>query len=289
LYIVFTVVVLLGVKYGIGKHLEDVPPLDRPTAMMFRWVGTYLYITISALTKVAIGLFLLRICSQERWQRITLWAVMGIVAVFNVYYVFAAIFNCSPAEYQWTSYSPVPPDGECNNANLVTIPTYIAALLNVLADLILPLLPAMLVWKTKMETRKKISVYAVLVLGASIASIVRIPYAYLMLDKPEYLYVFEPLAAWSTVEIGLGLTASSLATLMPLFRKIKIFTRAAHHSGASSAGFKYQGQGRTPNALPSSPFADKGSGAPKKGNEDVEALKLKRQRSDEIELYRFGS
>ena len=138
--------------------------------MMWRWITTYFYITISALVKVVIGLFLLRICSHRRWQRITLWALMGIVTVYNAFYLFIAIFACRPVEYQWTGYGPDPTDGECNSTLFVTIPTYLSAVLNVLADWILPLLPATLVWKAKMETRKKISVCAVMALGSMYAA-----------------------------------------------------------------------------------------------------------------------
>lgn len=49
----------------------------------------------------------------------------------------------------------------------------------------------------------------------------RIPYAKQILSNPDYLYNFTDLAIWSTVEIGLGLSASSLATLKPLFRQVK--------------------------------------------------------------------
>lgn len=134
--------------------------------MMWRWIGTYFYIVIAALVKVVIGLFLLRICSHQRWQRITLWSLMGIVTVYNIFYLFLAIFACRPVEYQWMGYGPDPIKGECNSTPFVTIPTYLAAILNVLADWILPLLPASLVWKTKMETRKKVSVCAVMALGS---------------------------------------------------------------------------------------------------------------------------
>lgn len=64
------------------------------------------------------------------------------------------------------------------------------------------------------------------------ATIVRIPYAKQLLSDPDYLYNFTDLAIWSTVEIGLGLTASSLATLKPLFRKLKILviTKSGSHA-----------------------------------------------------------
>jgi hypothetical protein len=156
----------MGVKAGVGKHTDDVAPADRPEAVMWRWIASIFYITISALVKVVIALFLLRICSHQRWQRITLWTLMAAVTVFNIFYVFIAIFACRPVSYQWTRYDPVFHDGECNSTLFATIPTYVSAFLNVLADWILPLLPATLVWKTKMETRKKISVCAVMALGS---------------------------------------------------------------------------------------------------------------------------
>jgi hypothetical protein len=66
------------------------------------------------------------------------------------------------------------------------------------------------------------------------ATIARIPYTKQLLSNPDYLYNFTDLAIWSTVEIGLGLTASSLATLKPLFRKLKILV-------ATKSGSRYTG------------------------------------------------
>ncbi|KAG7284255.1 hypothetical protein NEMBOFW57_010619 [Staphylotrichum longicolle] len=166
LYIAYTAIAFVALEYGLGKQLVDVPLIDRPIAMMWRWIGTYFYIVITALVKIIIGLFLLRICNHQRWERIILWAMIIIIAVYNLFFFFLAIFACRPAGYQWTFYNPVPEEGECNSSGSATYPTYVAVLLNVVADWILPLLPARLVWKAKMERRKKISVYAVLALGS---------------------------------------------------------------------------------------------------------------------------
>jgi len=105
-----------------------------------------------------------------------------------------------------------------------------------------------------------------------------------VIDNPEYLYTFEPLATWSTLEIGLGLTASSLATLTPLFRKIKIFTGGSTHESAAGEAGSQPHQARNARAIPALSFEDK-PGPQVKGYDDVEALK--RRKSDEIELYRF--
>lgn len=54
------------------------------------------------------------------------------------------------------------------------------------------------------------------------ATIARIPYAQQLLSNPDYLYNFSDLAIWSIVECGIAITASSLATLRPLFVKMKL-------------------------------------------------------------------
>lgn len=58
---------------------------------------------------------------------------------------------------------------------------------------------------------------------ASVATIVRIPYADGILDNPDYLHTSTDIGIWSTVEIGIALTASSLATLKPLLRRMRLF------------------------------------------------------------------
>lgn len=241
LNIAYTVCALLAVHYGVGKHVVDVSPEDRVNAVHWRWIASILYIIISTATKYVVGLFLLRICSHRRWQRITIWAILALVTIFNIMYIFIDVFSCRPIEYQWTRYDdpPRPASGaSCNATSYATVTTYVAAFLNVLADWTLAILPSYLVWQAKMERRKKISVCAVLALGsvASIATIVRIPFADGILDSPDFLYAFTDLAIWSTLEIGIALTASSLATLTPLFRKFKLFSSAYGTSRTGESG-----------------------------------------------------
>lgn len=77
------------------------------------------------------------------------------------------------------------------------------------------------------------------------ATIARIPYAKQLLSNPDYLYNFTDLAIWSIVECGIAITASSLATLRPLFIKMKLLatshlTARYGHSRYGSAGLPIQ-------------------------------------------------
>ena len=167
LYCVYSAAALEAIRHGLGRHVEAVPPEHRPMAVMWRWVASLLYIAISTLTKFVVGLFLLRICSHRRWQRRAIWAIMGTVAAFNSFYFFVALLACRPLAYEWTRYAtPAPGEGECNSSLFATVPTYASALLNVVADWALPMLPAAVVWRARLDRRTRLSVCAVLALGS---------------------------------------------------------------------------------------------------------------------------
>lgn len=70
---------------------------------------------------------------------------------------------------------------------------------------------------------------------ASVATIARIPYAKQLLSNPDYLYNFTDLAIWSIVECGIAITASSLATLRPLFIKMKLLA-SSHFTSRYGGG-----------------------------------------------------
>lgn len=228
--VAFCTFVLLGVSHGLGAHVEHVPVDQRPKALVWKWAGQVAYIVVSTMVKFVVGIFLLRLCVNNGWQRITIWVLLILVGLFNAFYVFIAIFQCQPVAFYWWRYTTNPPvTGKCNGHALATIPTYIAVLLGIAGDLILALLPITLIKKARLDKKTKISVVCVLSLGslASVATIARIPYAQQLLSNPDYLYNFTDLAIWSIVECGIAITASSLATLRPLFVKLSIL--ASNH------------------------------------------------------------
>ncbi|KAI1337689.1 hypothetical protein F5Y15DRAFT_389960 [Xylariaceae sp. FL0016] len=223
-YSTYSALLLFGVHFGLGAHVVDVSLENRPKALFFKWAGQWAYIVNAGLVKCIAGLLLLRLCTGHRWQRIAIRSILVVSVLFNTFYVFFAIFQCRPAEFYWHRYDSLSDiTGKCNNKTFATIPNYLAFIISIISDWTLALIPISMVWNANLERRIKISVSCVLALGsiASLATIVRIPFARQLLSNPDYLYNFTDFAIWSTVELGLGLTASSLATLKPLFRKCR--------------------------------------------------------------------
>ena len=166
---------LLSIHFGLGQHVADVPTSNHPKALLFKYLAQVFYVVVAVQVKFIIGLFLLRICSHKRWQRITIYALFTIVLVFNIFYIFIVILQCKPIKFYWFRYQPDQPvHGKCNNRRLATIPSYASFLLNVVADFTLALLPVSFVWHSKMETRTKCSVVAVLALGSMSVAIINL-------------------------------------------------------------------------------------------------------------------
>jgi hypothetical protein len=60
--------------------------------------------------------------------------------------------------------------------------------------------------------------------SGSAASIVRFPYIYQLTETEDFLWSNTDVSIWSTVEPGIGITASSMATMRPLF--VAFFSRS---------------------------------------------------------------
>jgi hypothetical protein len=73
--------------------------------------------------------------------------------------------------------------------------------------------------------------------SASTATIVRIPYVQGLADTNNFLYSTLDVAIWSITETGIGIAASSIATLRPLVRKL--FNSSALESSKATRSTPY--------------------------------------------------
>lgn len=92
---------------------------------------------------------------------------------------------------------------------------------------------------------------------ASTATLVRIPYLSGLSDVDNFLHSTYQVAIWSTIETGIAISASSLATLRPLFRQFLEVTKLP--SSATRAGYQRQG-GRESTAFKLGSFDQKNTG-----------------------------
>ncbi|KAK3680211.1 hypothetical protein LTR78_000589 [Recurvomyces mirabilis] len=239
-----------GAVYGTGQHLEDLEPSRAERALSFWWACEYFYALATVMMKVSIGFFLLRVAVNK----VHVWIIrltMLLTAVFGGAFAVVLIFQCWPIHAFWTLN---PDDGHCVNAEVLSALTYTISAFNVLADWIFALLPGFVVKDLQMPLRRKISVAVIMALAAvaSTATIVRLPYISSLKESSlgwngDFLYDTVGVAIWTTVEVGLGVTAGNIATLWPLVQLIRAkFGVATTHTDTPMPTPAFGTRGKSP-------------------------------------------
>ncbi|PYH96666.1 P-type ATPase [Aspergillus ellipticus CBS 707.79] len=215
--IALTACSIAGSKEGIGRQLLEFRSRgELRRAMLWWWLGQCIYLWASGVAKVSIALALLRLTVQ-RAQRITLWIVVGTSTCVGLVFWFILLLQCHPISEFWERTGA----GTCLSTEILLVVAYVYSSICAVCDFVLGLLPILLVRKLQMNPRTKVALAATLSLGcvASTAVIVRIPFLPNYKDE-GFLYSTFPIDLWSFIEVGLGITAGSLVTLRPLFRKL---------------------------------------------------------------------
>ncbi|KAG6023967.1 hypothetical protein E4U19_004021 [Claviceps sp. Clav32 group G5] len=210
-----------GVQSGIGRHNasftnED----DLVAAIMWQALGVAIYILNMMFIKLSIGVFLLRIATQKPY----IWAIRIVLVIITLWSIGLFIWNllqCTPIEKQWDFRIT---DGQCAGASEVLTAAYALSVMTIVTDWFFALIPIPMLWGVKMSTQAKTTVILILSLGifASVATLIRFRFLTSIERTDDILFRATNASIWSLVEVGVAIIASSLATVRPLLRSLKI-------------------------------------------------------------------
>jgi hypothetical protein len=185
-------------------------------------MGIALYLLNQCFFKLSMAFFFLRIPNRALHRWIIIVSV-SISIIFNLVLLGVSIGQCGniatidlnhPQCLSWDIQGPL---------------NYFCAALNAAVDWIFAILAIYIVHGLIMDTRSKISVYAIIVLASlgSVVSVVRIPYIPgLRLDTNYYNQQNDVIAYTSLIESAIGIIVASMSVMRPLatrlFHKAKI-------------------------------------------------------------------
>ncbi|KAI2778613.1 hypothetical protein F4815DRAFT_234381 [Daldinia loculata] len=216
--------ILMGVRDGLGRHDESLDQHNEIEALKYQALATATYVLNMWLIKLSIGIFLLRLASQNRY-RYTLYASIIIVSIWSIVLFFWNIFQCNPIAAQWDyTILQKDPNARCVSADEIVNAAYALSVMSILSDWLYALLPIPMLWSVKMTTQAKMTVIVVLGLGvfASIATLVRLKFLADLTDMADILHAGTDAMVWTLIEPGVAIVASSLVTIRPLLRLWKI-------------------------------------------------------------------
>ncbi|PTB39269.1 uncharacterized protein TrAFT101_007944 [Trichoderma asperellum] len=232
-----------GLSYGTGKSRDLLTDSDNRNALLTWYVCELFYVFCTCVVKVSVGFFLLRLSVDMKH----IWILrlsMASTAIFGAAFFFVGVFQCNPISTYWEIYPGF--EGRCIPERTIVIMNYVASCLNCIADWTFGILPGFIVWSLNMPMKSRILVIGLLGFAAiaSTATLVRYKYVDSLSDGPNFLFATVDIANWSTVEVGIGITAASLATLKPLFKLIS-YKAGLTDSGPSNHHWRGRsGEGR---------------------------------------------
>lgn len=140
-------------KYIIGYEINY---------LQYIFASELLYVITMAITKVAIGVYFLRL-ANKLYQFWIIYSVMALaLSVSSAYFIFV-LLQCQPISYFWNMFGDG--TGTCLSTSTRANVTYAHAAMSAVTDWAYGTLPITFVWKVKMNPRTKLSVVLILSLG----------------------------------------------------------------------------------------------------------------------------
>lgn len=153
-------------KYGLGAHMRNISTSYLEELSLYIFVCEILYILTTALTKLSIGFYFLRL-TNKRYQINIIYTTMAVVMFFSTLYLSFMIFQCHPVSLLWTQFGKHDGmgTGKCQSKTVIANVTYAHAAMSAATDWVFGCLPVLFVWRLKMDLRTKLSVILILSLG----------------------------------------------------------------------------------------------------------------------------
>ncbi|KAF2846306.1 hypothetical protein T440DRAFT_521871 [Plenodomus tracheiphilus IPT5] len=263
----------------LGSHqpldANGQPIMDDPGLIFFeqtKFALNSISIVGLGLTKCSI-LVLYKNIFDVRKFRIVVCIVLAYVIGWTISFTFSHLFTCYPITVFIEPYY--------GNQCVDTVPMFLALLYtDVLADLVILILPIPMVLSVRMETKKKLAVIAMLTLGAAVCavSITRVVATYSIageyLKHPDdVVYYTAPVFFWTNIELSLGVVCACLPTLRPIwlfyYPRPSTQTSSAYGYGSSGHGFGSSGLNGTRNSNFTNKF-------PRKPYKEIDEIELTR-------------
>ncbi|KAF1354217.1 hypothetical protein EJ07DRAFT_133366 [Lizonia empirigonia] len=149
--------------------------------------------------------------------RIVVYIVLTYVVGWTIGFTLSHLFTCYPITVFIEPYY--------GNRCVETVPMFLSLLFtDVLADIIILILPIPIVLSIKLDIRKKLAVIGIFMLGAAICavSITRVISTYSIAKDylhhpPDVIYYTAPVFFWTNIELSLAIVCSCLPTLRPIW------------------------------------------------------------------------
>lgn len=194
------------------------------------------YAVATAPIRSSIAAALLRFTSTNRTHTFVLRSIIVITCLTSVITIVGVVTQAHPLDSIWDAAHAKGP----LSALEVHWFSYFIAVMSIILDLAIASMPILVLWETTLQRSVKVSLAALLALGAltCFATIAALVFLVLYSDE-EGLNGRGALALCHVVELGVGMIAGSAAAIKPLFRRRR--AEGPRYGSGSATGIRLKG------------------------------------------------
>ncbi|KAL6915039.1 hypothetical protein FSHL1_012711 [Fusarium sambucinum] len=216
------------VYFGIGHHalmsafgqdIWQVNAGDLSHALKLFWIDCPFYSLLMGMTKVTIILFYIRLCHVYTRFCQVCWAIIVMVSLNTIVFMFLNIFQCTPIHWNWNRFSGNDVDFECMDLNKLQWSINIT---NIIFDVVVLALPIPLVWRMRSTFRRKLAIIFMFSLGivVLVASCLKMRYNILYGHSTNITWDYMDLMVWAGIESSVSIAAPCLPTVRLFLHKV---------------------------------------------------------------------
>ncbi|KIW18948.1 hypothetical protein PV08_03237 [Exophiala spinifera] len=205
--VVFTALNLQAARLGLGKDIWNVVPDDIDIVLKNFFIGEFLYIFISVVTKLAVLAFYLKVFTQPYFQK-TAYVVMGLCFSYFVSYMFVLGFECTPVSFFWEQWRD-PSAGKCIDINAGG---WAAAGINIILDVAILAMPVPVILRLDISRQQKLQVLSMFGVGSliTVVSIIRLQSLIKFAKDSNVTYHLYSVSIWSSLELYISIVCACM-------------------------------------------------------------------------------
>lgn len=211
----YSIIAIVMGYFGGGLHLVDVPPDHRIPFGKTVYVTMVMYGPTAYITKICLLWIMARVFSPFRKAVIFIYVFMGIMLAYYIPAVIVKVRICNPIGRFWDRGI----HGTCLNEASIILAD---AVVSVVSDLIILLLPLPLTMSLQMSTKKKVRVMCLLGAGglAVASSIVRLALIVTTGHSKDSTLAFMRINMLGNAEVAMGVICTCLPALSALLTRV---------------------------------------------------------------------
>ncbi|KAL4812542.1 hypothetical protein BDW67DRAFT_169910 [Aspergillus spinulosporus] len=207
----YSAIALAMGHYGGGIHWDDVPRDHRTQFQKLTYVTMVMYGPTAFLTKMTLLWIMTRVFSPFRKSVIFIYVFLVLMLLYYIPAVIIKIRICMPISKFWNDEQP----GSCLDKNAIIMAD---AVVSVVSDLIVLIMPLPLTMRLQMSKKKKLRVIGILGAGglACASSVVRLVLIQLTGKSKDATIAFMRVNMFGNAEISIGVVCACLPALSAL-------------------------------------------------------------------------